>query len=111
LGDLTFIIKEPWPSFLTPACKHKDSPLEGRDEELPDGPELRKLKGVGIVGVEDGMGLVGDPIGFRDVVSSVEMVGLGEGYANGPNVRFIDGSPEGFVVGAFDGADGFGCAH
>jgi hypothetical protein len=63
------------------------------------------------VGVEDGMGLVRDPVGFRDVVSSVETVGLGEGHADGPNVRFIDGSPEGFVVGAFDGAGGFGCAH
>jgi hypothetical protein len=27
LGDLTFIIEEPWSSFFTPACKHKDSPL------------------------------------------------------------------------------------
>jgi hypothetical protein len=27
LGDLTFIIKEPRPSFFTPACKHKDSSL------------------------------------------------------------------------------------
>jgi hypothetical protein len=27
LGDLTFIIEEPWPSFFTPACKHKDSLL------------------------------------------------------------------------------------
>jgi hypothetical protein len=27
LGDLTFIIEEPRPSFFTPACKHKDSPL------------------------------------------------------------------------------------
>jgi hypothetical protein len=25
LGDLTFIIEEPRPSFFTPACKHKDS--------------------------------------------------------------------------------------
>jgi hypothetical protein len=27
LGDLTFIIEEPRPSFFTSACKHKDSPL------------------------------------------------------------------------------------
>jgi hypothetical protein len=27
LGDLTFIIEEPQPSFFTPACKHKDSSL------------------------------------------------------------------------------------
>jgi hypothetical protein len=86
-------------------------PPDGRDKELPDGPELGKLKGTGVVGVEDGMGLVGDPVGFRDVVSSVETVGLDEGYADGSNVGFIDGSPEGFFVGAFDGAGGFGCAH
>jgi hypothetical protein len=27
LGNLTFIIEEPRPSFFTPPCKHKDSPL------------------------------------------------------------------------------------
>jgi hypothetical protein len=27
LGDFSFIIEEPRPSFFTPACKHKDSPL------------------------------------------------------------------------------------
>jgi hypothetical protein len=62
------------------------------------------LEGNGVVGVEDGTRLMGDPVGFRDVVGSVEMVGLDEGYTDGFNVGFIDGSPEGFVVEAFEGA-------
>jgi hypothetical protein len=55
------------------------------------------------VGVEAGKGLMGYPVCFRDVVGSVETVGLDKGDANGSNAGFIDGFPEGFVVGA--GAD------